>query len=159
MGTIAQEKLRAAFDERLSGSAQVSASLAVDGPTRVEAEAALRVGEALYSASFEQAAVGILHTSLDGRILECNECFARIVGYTPQELAGASFQAITPPEDRGKGNTAAVQLLNGAMRTASFEKRYLRKDGVRTWVMLTISIQYDKEGQPLLLFDDGAGHQ
>ena len=149
MGTIAQEKLRAAFDKRLSGSAQVSASLAVDGPTRVEAEAALRVGEALYRASFEQAAVGILHTSLDGRILECNECFARIVGYTPQELAGASFQAITPPEDRGKGNTAAVQLLNGAMRTVSFEKRYLRKDGVRTWVMLTISIQHDKEGKPL----------
>jgi diguanylate cyclase (GGDEF)-like protein/PAS domain S-box-containing protein len=109
----------------------------------------MRASEALYRASFEQAAVGILHTSLDGRILECNECFAKIVGYAAEELAGASFQAITPPEDRGRGNTVQVRLLNGEIETASFEKRYLCKDGTLTWVMLTISIQCDEAGRPL----------
>ena len=109
----------------------------------------LRASEALYRASFEQAAVGILHTSLDGRILECNDCFARIVGYTPEEIIGASFQNITPEQDRGAGNTAQAQMLSGAVQTVSFEKRYLRKDRTLTWVMLTISIQRDEEGQPV----------
>ena len=102
-----------------------------------------------YRASFEQAAVGILHTSLQGRILQCNESFARIVGYSPQELIGSDFQAITPPEDRSAGQQIARSLLSGAAASASFEKRYVRKDGTLTWVMLTISIQRDAAGQPL----------
>ncbi|HEY3704730.1 MAG TPA: EAL domain-containing protein [Terracidiphilus sp.] len=108
----------------------------------------LPANEALYRASFEQAAVGILHTGLDGRILECNVCFARMVGYPLHELVGSSFQAITPPEDRGSGNAAAARLLTGETSTVSFEKRYLRKDGSLTWVVLTISIQYDGQGEP-----------
>jgi diguanylate cyclase (GGDEF)-like protein/PAS domain S-box-containing protein len=152
VGTIAQDELFAAFDgtEFVSPPEEPgSALLTVSGTGRLEAARPLRASEALYRASFEQAAVGILHTSLEGRILECNECFARIVGYTPQELVGSSFQAITPPEDRGRGNIAQFQLLNGEIETVSFEKRYLRKDGALTWVMLTISIQRDGEGHPL----------
>jgi diguanylate cyclase (GGDEF)-like protein/PAS domain S-box-containing protein len=152
VGTIAEGKLYAAFDGKqpvsLPGETG-SPLLTVNSTAQLESERPLRASEALYRASFEQAAVGILHTSLDGRILECNECFAQIVGYTPPELAGSSFQAITPPEDRGRGNTAAIQLLSGEKQTVRFEKRYLRKDGALTWVMLTISIQYDDEGRPL----------
>lgn len=113
------------------------------------AEKLLRDSEERYRASFEQAAVGILHTSLDGKILNCNQRFAEIVGYAPHELIGSSFQQITPPEDRRAGSSVAEQLLSGELGTASFEKRYLRKDGVLTWVLLTISIQRDGEGRPL----------
>lgn len=120
-----------------------------DGTVRLQGQQPMRASEELYRASFEQAAVGILHTSLDGHILECNECFARIVGYTPEELIGSSFQAITPPEDRGAGNTALVRLLSGEAQTVSFEKRYLRRDGTLTWVLLTISIQHDEQDRSL----------
>lgn len=151
VGTIAREKLYAALDGGQHPSPPREpepAPLAVDRAARLQADKPLPVSEALYKASFEQAAVGILHTSLDGQILECNECFARIVGYRPEELVGSSFQAITPPEDRGRGSTAQVKMLSGELQTASFEKRYLRKDGTLTWVMLTISIQYDYERRP-----------
>jgi len=107
------------------------------------------VNEDRYRDSFEQAAVGILHTSLQGRILKCNQCFARIVGYTPQELVGSEFQAITPEEDRDSGKAAAISLLAREVPTASFEKRYVRKDGALIWVLLTISIQRDADGHPL----------
>jgi len=146
----AEENLPEHFGEALpSPTAPASPLPGFERAMRAQAAPPQRASEALYRASFEQAAVGILHTSLDGRILECNECFARIVGYTPQELVGSSFQAITPPEDRGRGSTAQVRLLDGTLQTASFEKRYLRKDGALTWVMLTISIQHDEMGQPL----------
>lgn len=150
--TIAEQELRAAPGGGLSVSPtgnSGSALLAVNRTASLNAKRSLRRDNTLYRASFEQAAVGILHTALDGRILECNECFARIVGYAPRELAGSSFQAITPPEDRGRGNAAAAKLLSGETRTVSLEKRYLRKDGTLTWVMLNISIQYDEGGRPL----------
>ncbi|MGC2639153.1 MAG: EAL domain-containing protein [Acidobacteriaceae bacterium] len=121
----------------------------MNGRARPAAERPLWGNEALYRASFEQAAVGILHTSLDGRILECNESFARNVGYTREELVGLSFQAITPPEDRGAGGKAQGRLLSGELQTVSFEKRYLRKDGSLTWVLLTISVQHDAAGRPV----------
>jgi len=105
--------------------------------------------DARYRASFDQAAVGILHTSLQNRIITCNESFARIVGYTPEELAGSDFQAITPPEDQSPSRAVAQRLLSGASKTETFEKRYRRKDGTITWAMLTISIQRDASGQPL----------
>jgi diguanylate cyclase (GGDEF)-like protein/PAS domain S-box-containing protein len=139
-----------AIEEEEAVSAAVSAPEDSAGPV-LAASAAAWMGdsEECYRASFDQAAVGILHTSLEGRILKCNESFAKIVGYSPEELVGSNFQEITPPEDRNSGNSAAVQLLSGEVTSASFEKRYLRKDGSLTWVTLTISIQHDGEGRPL----------
>ena len=102
--------------------------------------------EAAYRAPFNQAAIGILHTSLDGRILNCNECFARMLGYTPQELIGSDLQSITPPDDRDDG-AAAARLLSGGTGSLSLEKRYVRIDGSLTWVMLTISLQRDSQGK------------
>ena len=118
-------------------------------PLPVPAEKLLRDSEERYRASFEQAAVGILHTSLDGKILNCNQRFAEIVGYSPSELIGASFQQITPPEDRAVGAIALRDLLGPDHSSVSFEKRYLRKDGSLLWVWLTISIQHDGEGRPV----------
>ena len=119
-----------------------------DISARSAAERKLRDSEQRYRASFEQAALGILHTSLKGRILECNGRFAEIVGYSPEELVGRSFQDITPPEDRTTGQAAAESLLR-VPKPVSFEKRYLRKDGSLTWVLLTISVQRDSDGNPL----------
>jgi PAS domain S-box-containing protein len=89
----------------------------------MQAELWLRDSEVRYRESFDQAAVGILHTSLGGRILKCNECFGRIVGYSPEELVGSDFQEITPPEDRNTGQSAAVRLLSGEVASASSQRR------------------------------------
>jgi diguanylate cyclase (GGDEF)-like protein/PAS domain S-box-containing protein len=118
-------------------------------PRKSSAERQLRDSEERYRASFEQAAIGILHTSFEGRILRCNRKFGDMVGYRPDELAGLPFQEITPPGDRPPGDSMLHQLVSGALTHASFEKRYVRKDGALTWVNLTITIQRDSEGRPL----------
>ena len=152
VGTIAEEKPGAAGDECRPVSTQRESRWEVstgDGAASLQSGLAWRASDDVYRASFEQAAVGILHTSFDGRILECNDYFARMVGYAPEELTGSSFQAITPPEDRGRGGTAQSGLLSGQIQTARFEKRYLRKDGALTWVLLTVTIQCDDAGRPV----------
>jgi diguanylate cyclase (GGDEF)-like protein/PAS domain S-box-containing protein len=138
VSTIAEDGLSVGVQARKGWAASAEA-----------ATSHLRESENRYRASFDQAAIGILHTSLQGRILQCNGCFARIVGYSPEELVGSDFQEITPPEDQSSGKAVAIRLLSGEAATATFEKRYLRKDKTLTWVMLTISIQHDQEGRPL----------
>ena len=106
-------------------------------------EIQLRDSEERYRAIFEQAAIGILRTSLDGRIQSCNKCFAQIVGYPLDEIPGMTFHQITAPEDLDESTGVLNQLANGTISTASWEKRYIRKDGSLTWVRLTVSTQRD----------------
>jgi diguanylate cyclase (GGDEF)-like protein/PAS domain S-box-containing protein len=110
---------------------------------------ALRSSEERYRSTFEQAAVGIVHASFDGRFLRCNKRFAEIVGYSQEEIPGMTFLQITLPEDRAESEAARQQLASGAIEGASLEKRYLRKDGSSTWAKVTFSVQRDAEGRAL----------
>ncbi len=118
---------------------------------RKRAEIELRASEERYRATFEQAAIGIAHTSLDGRILRCNPFFAEFLGYTVEELTGLTIQQITAPEDRSQSIEAIERIRSGATTRETLEKRYLRHDGARTWAKLTSAIQRDAEGRALHL--------
>jgi diguanylate cyclase (GGDEF)-like protein/PAS domain S-box-containing protein len=122
---------------------------AKDVTERKQAEKQLRDSEERFRATFEQAAVGLLHTSFEGKILRCNARFAEIVGYTVEEITGLSFQQLTPPEDMASSLTVLEEMTAGRTDSASFEKRYVRKDGSHVWVRLTTSMQRDGEGRPL----------
>jgi diguanylate cyclase (GGDEF)-like protein/PAS domain S-box-containing protein len=114
-------------------------------------EMQLRDSEERYRATFAQAAVGIAHTSLEGRYLRCNNRFAEIVGYPIEEVPGLKFEQVTVPEDIAETAEAHQRMLEGKVDSVSIEKRYLRKDGSRTWARLTISPQRDGEGRLLHL--------
>jgi diguanylate cyclase (GGDEF)-like protein/PAS domain S-box-containing protein len=116
---------------------------------RKQAEIQLRDSEERYRATFEQAAVGIVHASFEGQFLRCNKRFAAIVGYLPEEVLGLTIQQVTAPEDIPATSRVLERVLNGASATESLEKRYVRKDGSLTWAKLTISIQRDGEGRAL----------
>jgi diguanylate cyclase (GGDEF)-like protein/PAS domain S-box-containing protein len=114
---------------------------------RKQAEMQLRDSEERYRSTFEQAAVGIVHASFEGKILRSNPHFAEMVGYSAEELIGLEVQQITLPEDGPASKDALERVLREGV-PVSIEKRYLRKDGSPTWVKLTISIQRDGDGHP-----------
>jgi len=110
---------------------------------------ALAASEQRYRATFEQAPVGIQHTSLDGRILRCNRRFAEMVGYSQEEIRNMPFLQITRPEDAEESGAAMKKMQMGWESSARLEKCYVRKDGSPIWVALTISIQRNSAGEPL----------
>jgi diguanylate cyclase (GGDEF)-like protein/PAS domain S-box-containing protein len=116
---------------------------------RKKAETQLRDSEERYRATFEQAAVGIVHASLEGRYLRCNARFAEIIGYPLEEIPSLSFQQITVPGDLESSLGLHRQLLEGAAEIPSLEKRYMRKDGSLVWARVTFSSQRDGEGHIL----------
>jgi diguanylate cyclase (GGDEF)-like protein/PAS domain S-box-containing protein len=116
---------------------------------RKHAEMQLSQSEERYRATYEQAAVGIVHTSFEGRILRCNARFAEIIGYPREEIPGTTFQQITAPEDLAASLDTLHRMSQEAAGSATWEKRYLRKDGSLTWVKITVSVQRDATGRAL----------
>jgi diguanylate cyclase (GGDEF)-like protein/PAS domain S-box-containing protein len=126
-----------------------AAAIARDISQRKRTEMQLRESEERYRTTFEQAAVGIVHTSIEGQYLRCNARFAEIIGYPQEEVSGLSFQQITVAEDLESDDVSLHNLQGGAAEIPSMEKRYVRKDGSLVWVRVTLSSQRDGEGKIL----------
>lgn len=114
---------------------------------RERSEAALRESEGRFQATFEQAAVGIMHIAPDGHYLRINKKFCEIVGYTREELQKLNFQSITYPNDLEADLVYFNDLVAGKMDTYSIDKRYVRKDGSVVWANLTVSGMRGQDGQ------------
>jgi diguanylate cyclase (GGDEF)-like protein/PAS domain S-box-containing protein len=128
---------------------QLLFSIVHDASARTRAEAQLRDSEEQYRSTFEQAAVGIVHTSMEGRFLRCNARFAEIIDYPLEEVGSLTFQQITLPEELAEGVRLHQQIWTGAAAHATLEKRFIRKDGSLIWARLTVSLLRDSEGRAL----------
>jgi two-component system, LuxR family, sensor kinase FixL len=109
----------------------------------------LEESEQRYRSTFEQAAVGIAHISLDGKFLRINQRFCDIVGYSRPEMLERKFQDITYPDDLAADLAEVNRLLSGEKDTYSMEKRYIRKDGGIVWVNLTVTLIRNGDNQPV----------
>ncbi|CAH2400496.1 putative Histidine kinase [Mesorhizobium ventifaucium] len=80
--------------------------------------------------------IGIFIQDVDGRIIEANEAFLRMAGYSRDDLnAGRLGAELTPPE-WGERDAEAEAELRMTGRVQPFEKEYQRKDGGRVPVMI-----------------------
>jgi PAS domain S-box-containing protein len=81
--------------------------------------------------------IGILIFDFQGRILEANDAFLRMICYDRDDLAAGRLRwtELTPMEWSDSDARAVVELKStGACR--SFEKEYFRKDGSRVPILL-----------------------
>lgn len=114
---------------------------------RVRAEEALRESEGRFRSTFEQAAVGMAQVGSGGEWLRVNQRLCQIVGYSREELLGMTFQDITHPDDLEGDVQEFHRLLAGEIESYSREKRYLRKDGSKVWINLTVALGEGDSGR------------
>jgi|CZKY01.1.fsa_nt_gi two-component system cell cycle sensor histidine kinase/response regulator CckA len=122
--------------------------------------------ELRFQAMFEEAAIGIGICQLDGRILEANPALSRMLGYSPQELAGTHagdfFPEVHPelhreigreiyPDNFSPDERLLGELMRGERGSIEIEKRFRRKDGSDLWGHLTVSLGRDARRQPAFL--------
>ena len=112
------------------------------------AEASARESELRFRAAFENAAIGASIVDISGTFLRVNRFLCHITGYTEEELLSRAFSDLTHPDDVWIGLDYLKRQIAGELEFASFEKRYLRKNGEVLHLIISPTIVRDASGTP-----------
>ena len=84
--------------------------------------------------------IGIFIWDFDGRVLEANDEFLRMVNYDREDLVSGRIRwtDLTPPDWRERDN-AKIEQQKISGRLEAFEKEYTRKDGRRVPVLIGVA--------------------
>ena len=104
----------------------------LDITERKRAEEALRRSEARVRRLLESNIIGIGIGTLDGKLLDGNDAFLKLLGYSREEMFSGALRwdEMTPPEYNGVDQRAVEQLRNTGI-APPWEKEFIRKDGRR----------------------------
>jgi PAS domain S-box-containing protein len=96
--------------------------------------------EQRYETIFDSDMVGILASDLNGHIIEANDYFLRMVGYTREELLSGkiSWVSLTAPEFL-PASYSAGKNLESLEKVTPFEKDYIHKDGHRVPALVCLA--------------------
>jgi PAS domain S-box-containing protein len=136
-----REKLAAqlrAFTETLEERVKErTRRLQAENEARRQTEAALRERESRIRRLVDSNIIGIHIWDFDGRIVEANDEFLRMVGYDREDLTAGRIRwaDLTPPDWRDRNN-ARIEQQKSSGRFEPFEKEYTRKDGSRVPVLI-----------------------
>mgnify|MGYP003131836575 CR=1 FL=1 len=103
--------------------------------------------ENIYEATFEQAAVGIVHHDEEYNWMRFNEKFSDMLQYSKSELMKMSIDELVYPDDLDYGKELDQKVLNGELNSYQIEKRYRRKDESIMHVLLSKTIARDTDNQ------------
>lgn len=145
----AHDELEKRVEERTTELAQANEELRAEIAERERTEHALRESEQRFRATFEQAAVGIGHTDLEGRWLRVNRKLCDILGYDYEELIQKTFYELIHPDELATDASSFQRLVTGETDTYSRDQRYLRKDNTTAWLRVSVSLARDHaSGEP-----------
>ena len=122
----------------------------VDITDRKQAEQALRESEERrFRGTFQNAAVGMALTTRGGQLVEHNEKFAALLGYSEEELAGRSITDLVAAEYAALGMERFARVSDGALPYFTQDTQFVRRDGSKLWGNITVSvILRDASGAP-----------
>jgi two-component system, sensor histidine kinase len=131
-----------------AGDVVGAASIAHDISKRRTTERKLRESEQRFAEVFEHAPFGMCVSSLDGRFMQVNAEFSRMVGYSEQELLASNWPALTHPDDVAPSQWLMDQLGQHPSGYVEMEKRYIHRAGNVVWGRTRIALVHDFGGLP-----------
>jgi len=127
------EELEARVGARTAELAGANEALRAEMAERARGEEALRASEQRYRRLFEQSLAGVYRSTLDGRLLDCNEAFARIYGYASrEEILSTPAPSFYPGP---KAREAFLAKLPSDGSPVVCETEVERKGGTRFWIL------------------------
>lgn len=98
--------------------------------------AELRESEQRYRTMFERTPAGICLTLADGRIVDCNEAFARILGFgrAADVLAANIGEFYAQPKEREQ----ILERIEAVGTAVNVEHQFRRRDGRLIWVLVNV---------------------
>jgi two-component system, cell cycle sensor histidine kinase and response regulator CckA len=123
-----------------SREATVAATHELEALKQRRVENALRESETRFQRLDESGIIGIIHTDVDGNILEANDAYLKMIGYTRADLLRGAIRwtELTPPEFRQR-NDRAIDLLKASGVAPPWETESFRKDGSRVSILVGVA--------------------
>jgi len=94
----------------------------------------------LYRTVFERAAAGLARLALDGRFIEANTEFCRLVGYSRDAIGDLNFNDLIVGRGEWEQGSDLEKLLTSGENALSCQRLCLRQDGSEVWTHLNISL-------------------
>jgi PAS domain S-box-containing protein len=111
----------------VSGNEEKCILIVADITDRKQMEKALKDSEEKYRALFECAIDGIFQMTIDGKIIAVNDSFARMHGFTVDEIKTMNIQDLETPEGSRLIPKRTQQVMAGEL--ATFEVEHFCKEG------------------------------
>jgi PAS domain S-box-containing protein len=121
---------------------------------RIRTEEELRLVQQRFSATFNQAAVGMAHTATSGRFQLVNQRLAEMLGVSVGQLLSLSFTDFLLPSERDFESAELAALVAGEQSGHRVEHELMRYDGTTFPAQLTVSMlrHDDNSTAPSLLW-------
>jgi len=145
---VSAEKVKTAMDFLLNMTLLIS-DLAFQKLELLELNMAIRSSEERQRMILETAIDGFWLVDMQGKLMEVNDAYCRLSGYTKQELLNMNISELETIET----NSETIEHLQKLkeQREDRFESKHRRKDG--TFFDLEISVQYrEDEGGQMVVF-------
>ena len=125
-------------------NAQLYGDLQQENAERKRAEEALRERDTRIRRLVESNIIGIVFSDLHGGVIDANDAFLQIVGYSRQDLLSGQVRSLIAPEYLVH-NKHGVEEIMQTKAIAPFESEFVRKDGSRVPVLIGVALL---EGSP-----------
>jgi methyl-accepting chemotaxis protein len=115
--------------------------------TAVKAKAA-QLSELMNRNAAINASMAVVEYALDGTILDANENYLKLLGYTLEELRGQHLDMLLDPAQRSSGGSNGnLEKLRRGEYIAALQKR-IAKGGRELWVQASVNPIKDAAGTP-----------
>jgi PAS domain S-box-containing protein len=109
----------------------------------------LQESEELFRKAFDHVAAGISLVSPDGEFLTVNAYLLKMLGYKEKEFLNKTLRTISNPAHFLAENNSRQRLLNKEIESDIYEKLFIHKAGHQIWGLVSISLLFDQNNQPL----------
>ncbi len=117
---------------------------AIDITDRKNIEKKLQSSEEKYRAMFETSQVGMALCNMDGSLIEVNQGYLDIIGYSKDEALKLTYWEITPPRYEAQEKEQLQSILETG-QYGPYEKEYIHKNGSTVPVLLNGSLIKDED--------------
>jgi len=99
-----------------------------------------------FRALFEDAPLGIVVVDRNMKVVDVNDAYCQMLGYTEAEMMKRTIAEVTHPDDRQRDREFLPLLLSGEVPRYRAEKRYISKSGSIVWAEIVVTALLDKSG-------------
>ncbi|MEH1766489.1 MAG: PAS domain S-box protein [Nostoc sp.] len=111
------------------------------------AEKSLRESEARFRRLFESNLIGVAFWTVDGLVIDANDAFLQLAGYTRDEfttLGKINWRELTPVEYKDLDDRAILEVQTTGV-SKIYEKEYIHRNGKRVPIVLGVALLNDSQ--------------